>query len=219
VWVKDLRTGSLTKVTFGNVLDYRPHWFADDSALAFVAPRPPEQLAWDLYTVPASGGVDSLVLDLTNEIREGFFSPDGEWLVFQQQVADYGDLGAVRLGASETPIALTNTRTIQESDLELSPDGLWLAYESNAIGRPEVFVRRFPDTTATAQVSLEGGEQPVWGRNGRELFYLNSREELVVAEVTTGTSFTIRNRGRSSLSRSTDGILATTLRQTLSNSS
>ena len=194
VWVKDLETGSLTKLTFGNVLDYRPHWYAGDSAITFVAPRPPEQLAWDLYTVPAAGGADSLVLDLPNEIHEAFWSPDEEWLVFQHEITDLGDLGAVRRGATDALIALTDTRTIEENNLELSPDGRWLAYESNKFGRPEVYVRGFPDTSAMTQVSLEGGSDPVWGRNGRELFYVNARQELVVADVTSDGSFTVRSR-------------------------
>ena len=53
----------------------------------------------------------------------------------------------------------------------LSPDGRWLAYVTDETGRSEVYVKRFPDPGGRVQVSLTGGSEPVWNRNGRELFY------------------------------------------------
>ena len=60
-----------------------------------------------------------------------------------------------------------------ERNGEVSPDGRWLAYESNESGQFEVFVRPFPDVNKGRwQVSTGGGTQPLWARNGQELFYL-----------------------------------------------
>jgi serine/threonine-protein kinase len=80
----------------------------------------------------------------------------------------------------------------QEFHPALSPDGRWLAYNSNESGVAEVYVRPFPETaTAKWQVSTAGGREPAWARSGRELFYLNGRAEMVSAEVQTGTTFSV----------------------------
>ena len=67
---------------------------------------------------------------------------------------------------------LLHSAASDESNGEVSPDGRWLAYQSNESGREEVYVRPFPNVeTARRQVSTGGGTRPLWSRNGRELFY------------------------------------------------
>jgi hypothetical protein len=60
-----------------------------------------------------------------------------------------------------------------ERDARVSPDGAWIAYVSDENGRPEISVRSFSGPEHRFPVSREGGDQPVWGRDGRELFYVN----------------------------------------------
>ena len=98
------------------------------------------------------------------------------------------DLGT---GAERKPIPL-----IQSPDNKygafLSPDGRWLAYVSDESGRPEVYVRPFPNVrTARWQVSRAGGAEPVWAHSGRELFYRSGSGDLVAAAVTLGVSFQV----------------------------
>jgi Tol biopolymer transport system component len=74
----------------------------------------------------------------------------------------------------------------------LSPDGRWLAYASNESGQFEVYVRPFPETaTAKWQVSTAGGTEAAWASNGRELFYINGKGELVSAQITPGATFSL----------------------------
>jgi hypothetical protein len=74
----------------------------------------------------------------------------------------------------------------------LSPDGRWLAYASNESGTMEVYVRPFPETgTAKWQVSTAGGSQPTWAGSGRELFYVNGKNEMVSAGVRPGAAFSV----------------------------
>src|SRR5262249_2356541 len=106
-------------------------------------------------------------------------TPDGTRLVFRDGVARTGeDLMVVSLAGDATPggtghrvTPLLQTR-FNERNAEVSPDGRWLAYESDESGRDEIYVRPFPDVDAGRwPISADGGTRPVWARNGRELFY------------------------------------------------
>ena len=69
-----------------------------------------------------------------------------------------------------------------------SPDGQRIAYVSNESGRTEVYVQPYPGPGGKWQISTDGGSQPVWARNGRELFYLNGAKMMVV-EIATQPTF------------------------------
>jgi serine/threonine-protein kinase len=75
----------------------------------------------------------------------------------------------------------------------LSPDGHWLAYASNISGRYEVYVRPFPDSGGRVQVSVEGGNEPLWSRSGQTLFY-RSPQGIVAVKVFPGASFGLGDR-------------------------
>jgi serine/threonine-protein kinase len=100
-------------------------------------------------------------------------SPDGAWLVFREDTASGGnDLMMMSLQGElrAQPIIATS---FSERNAEISPDGRWLAYESNESGRYEIYVRPFPEVDRGRwQVSSGGGTRPLWARSGRELFYV-----------------------------------------------
>ena len=77
-----------------------------------------------------------------------------------------------------------------EAEAQFSPDGRWLAYQSNETGRNEIYVRPFPKIDGRWQISLSGGTRPAWARNGRELFYINNGKMMAVS-VTLEPSFTV----------------------------
>jgi Tol biopolymer transport system component len=99
-------------------------------------------------------------------------------------------------------VALTGNRTVvpvvtgpeTESMPRLSPDGKWLAYQSNESGRFEIYVRPFPESGARIQVSDNGGTEPLWGRSGRSLYYRGPANEVIEVGVTTGAQFSIGTR-------------------------
>jgi serine/threonine-protein kinase len=98
-------------------------------------------------------------------------SPDGSRVIFREGLPPY-DLNVLRLGNKRTTEALIRT-PFNEMNAEVSPDGRWLAYESNESGQQEIYVRPFPNVAGGRwQVSTEGGSRPLWARNGQELFYL-----------------------------------------------
>lgn len=72
-----------------------------------------------------------------------------------------------------------------------SPDGKYIAYASSESGRPEVYVRPTPPAAGRWQVSFDGGQQPTWRRDGKELFFQTPNRELVVVDVDTREAFTM----------------------------
>lgn len=104
-------------------------------------------------------------------------TPDGS-----QLVVDLGnDVAVVTLDGDSSPRVLLDTAFV-ERNMALSPDGRWLAYQSDESGELQVFVRPFPDVDAgRTQVSTTGGLQPLWGADGRELFYLTEEGVMGVA--------------------------------------
>jgi serine/threonine-protein kinase len=145
-----------------------------------------------LYRRAADGtGSDTLVLTLPQGIYEGAWSADGRWLLARLSgtLGQVGgrDIVAYQPGADSTARPVLASAEFDEKALALSPDGRWLAYESNESGRDEVYLRPFPNVEAGRwQVSTVGGVAPIWSRNGRELFYVNPAREMVVVPVAPG---------------------------------
>src|SRR5262249_49032752 len=95
------------------------------------------------------------------------FNTDGSWIWFETLQGDRTPRPFVRSAFS---IGWSN----------LSPDGRWLAYVSKEFSRYEVYLRPFPGAERMWQVSTDGGTEPVWNPNGRELFYRNGNKMMVV---------------------------------------
>jgi serine/threonine-protein kinase len=74
----------------------------------------------------------------------------------------------------------------------LSPDGDWLAYESNPTGTREIWVRRYPSGSSPVRVSANGGFEPIWNPDGREIFYLQGDDLMSVSVDTSGEAFTFK---------------------------
>lgn len=98
-------------------------------------------------------------------------APDGKQLVVLQQSPETGnDLALLTLGATQSPAMLVRTPAA-EGPAEISPDGRWLAYESDESGQRQIYVRPFPDVNGGRwQISPSGGGRPLWAPNGSELF-------------------------------------------------
>ena len=135
----------------------------------------------------------TLVLPLEVSSQSMGWSEDGRWLVYQRQgpvrgYQEYDIFGyQPDLGSPPVPLVATG---FSERNPALSPDGRWLAYESNRSGRFEVYVKPFPNVDVPGwKVSADGGLEPSWAHNRQELFYTNGDNELVVVEYETDPSF------------------------------
>ena len=121
-------------------------------------------------------------------------TPDGKGLIFIESrespggTGDRGDVMLLPLSVERRPQTLVQTR-FSETNAELSPNGRWLAYQSNESGNEEVYVVPFPKVaTSKTRVSPSGGGRPVWARNGREIFYV-SMSALMSVPVTADSTF------------------------------
>jgi len=115
-------------------------------------------------------------------------SADGRFVLFTR-ARNLGDIGVLALAGDRKPEILLDSEH-DEREPGFSPDGRWMAYSSSEPGQFEIFVRRFPLTDEKWQVSSGGGLQPIWGHDGRELFYINLDRQLMVVPLSTGTTFT-----------------------------
>jgi dipeptidyl aminopeptidase/acylaminoacyl peptidase len=109
------------------------------------------------------------------------WSPDGKYLVLTVRGRDIWTL-PVQVGAAPRPLL---TESYTERDARVSPDGQWLAYVSDESGRPEVSVRSLTGPSRRFVVSSGGGDQPVWRRDGRELFFAATEGRLQAVSVRT----------------------------------
>ncbi len=192
IWVKQLPDGPVSRVSFHDAGDFRPRWMPDGRTLMFGSNRTGEGTG-GLYARPADGtGADSLIRRASTGIFEARWSPDGQWLVFRTggTVNQVGgrDIVGIRPNVDSVPVPVISTPYDEEA-IAISPNGRWLAYESNETGRTEVFVRPFPNTNdGKWQVSNGGGVAPLWSRDGRELFYVDGGRNMVAAAVASGIS-------------------------------
>jgi Tol biopolymer transport system component len=86
------------------------------------------------------------------------------------------------------PFARVETE-FEENQPKLSPDGRWLAYRSNESKRNELYVVSFPEPSEKWQISTDGGQSPVWSRDGRELFYYSADNKVMAVEIKPGAQF------------------------------
>lgn len=131
-------------------------------------------------------------------VLEVLFASDGASLLFREgdvSGGDVPDLLSIDLTADAEAAPLFQS-AFSEHSLELSHDERWIAYESDASGGSEVYVRPYPDADAQTQVSTNGGHAPVWAHNGREIFYVDDDQYMVVATYDTEPTFTVTARQR-----------------------
>ncbi|HEX5577227.1 MAG TPA: protein kinase [Gemmatimonadaceae bacterium] len=187
VWSRDLVSGSLTRLASEGTYSYRPFWSADGQRVFFSTDR---LVNPSLYSVVADGSSPPQVAkENSRAIDEGQISADGKWLIHRVGSGSGRDIYVSAVEGDTAARPLVNDEA-EEYSPALSPDGRWLAYGATSTDRSEIYVRPFPDTRrARWQVSRNGGTEPVWSPDGRELFYRNAQGFLVAAQLQPGPAF------------------------------
>jgi len=180
IWIWNAAARTLGRLTFDPVPDGYPVWTLDGKRILFHSQRSGRQ---HLHSLQADGigDMEQLTQD-SNPLAATSLTPDGRQLVATQSATKTGsDLVLVRLDATPRVEPLIST-SFDEENGEISPDGRWLAYESNELGQSEVYVRPFPHVNGGRwQVSIGGGRQPLWAPGGHELFYIAPRQRALIA--------------------------------------
>jgi Tol biopolymer transport system component len=176
IWLTDLSRRTETRFTFDPARKRTPVWSPDGRRVAFASDRAGR---YNLYEHAADGGgQDELLLQSDHTKYVNDWSRDGRSLLYQE--IDPKSMYALWVlpmdGASgpRKPVPLLRT-AYDERNGKFSPDGRWVAYESNESGRYEIYVLPFPASAAAggkSMVSRAGGTQPHWRADGREIYYL-----------------------------------------------
>jgi tRNA A-37 threonylcarbamoyl transferase component Bud32 len=186
LWVEDFARKVSTRLTFDPADDSYPVWSPDDSRVAFLSQR---SGGGDVYGKFSSGtGSDELIFTSPVGKLPRCFSPDGLFLLFES-LNSKTKLDQEVLSLSDRKVAPFLHSEFDEAQGDFSPDGRYVAYSSNESGRFEVYVQPFPGPGGKWQVSTAGGADPVWRRDGKELFYLAPDHKLMAVAVRTGATF------------------------------
>jgi serine/threonine protein kinase len=168
IWIWDFACGTLTRSTLDPGADGYPVWTPNGRRLIFGSERTHPGIA-NVFWQAADGTSPAESLTQGDRPQTPWsISPDGTLLLF----GEGGDLASVSLESEHRVQMLTKTPSTERNG-EISPDGRWIAYESDESGQFEIYVRPFPKIdTGRWQISTAGGTRPVWAKNGQELFYM-----------------------------------------------
>ena len=186
IWLYDFARPTLTALTTADSSSQSAVWTRDGTRVIYRATR---QGFRNVYWKAADGSGDEERLGRHDNMQTPMsLSRDGTHVVFGQGDPTTGsDLWTLSLEDSRTTTAFLRTRA-SENNASVSPDGRWVAYASNESGRTEIYVQPFPGPGGKTTVSTNGGYEPVWSRDGRELFY-RSGDALMVVAVSTRSDF------------------------------
>ena len=190
VWIRDVVRGVSSRFTFDAAAEVNPVWSPDGRRIAYTSRA---KGPGDLMVKDASGTreAEPLLVSPSEEKYISHWSRDGKYLLYSVRGEGHEgwDIFALPLDGDRTPRPIVKT-SFQETWATLSPDGRYIAYQSNESGRTEVYVHEFPDARNKWQISTSGGTQAHWRGDGKELFY-RVGTALMAVPVTTGETLTI----------------------------
>jgi Tol biopolymer transport system component len=189
LWFLDIERGVSSRFTSDPGFELSPVWSPDGKWIAYF--REGKQI--DLVVSPfgRKGPAQVLFEGEAGKPKSCWpqdWSRDGRFLLCERYFPDKkdSDLWAIPINGDRTAFPVVET-TFSEANGQFSPDGRWVAYQSDESGRREIWVQSFPDSGRKVQISSDGGVQVRWRRNGNELFYLTPDNRLIAVPVRLGT--------------------------------
>jgi Tol biopolymer transport system component len=185
IWQIDLLHATTTRFTFEPGADSRPIWSPDGKQIAFASNR--EGLP-KLYLKPVSGAVaEERIIPQSAQTQGQYpldWSRDGRYILYEELGGGSGaQLWLLPMtGGDRKPFPFLQT-SFNETLGQFSPDGKWVAYTSDESGRYEVYARGFPGASSKFQISNNGGTEPRWRGDGKEIYYVAPDDKLMAAAV------------------------------------
>jgi serine/threonine protein kinase len=188
IWVEDLAHDRRVRVTMDPQPDMMPVWSPDSRLIAYVTGLPPGRPGPRHLRIAAADGtgvIRELACPGGDACEPTDWTRDGRYLIVTVRHASGSDVWKVPAGAhgDAEPIL---AEPFDERDARLSPDGRWIAFVSNEQRRAEVFVRSLSGPPFRTSISGEGGDQPVWSRDGEQLYFVDPHGRLQVVAVSLG---------------------------------
>jgi hypothetical protein len=189
IWVYDLARGLPARTSFSGLTVFGPVWSPDGLALA-ISHSTPQASGDHMYLLQADGtGKEEPLEQPSFESLANYptsWSPNGHLLLFDHQdKSGKISIWVLPLSGDRKPYTFLETPFNAQMGT-FSPDGHWVAYVSNDSGKDEIYVVPFPNPGARVQVSIAGGSQPRWRRDGREIYYLSPEAKIMAVELPTG---------------------------------
>jgi WD40 repeat protein len=179
LWDADLATGVFSRLTTAPGMDADPSWSPDERTIVFTSARLGR---FTPFVKDRVSGKEEPLVASDDPVVVDQWTPDGRFVIVRG--AGGKRIYAVPMGQDRTPHLVFDTPYVKD-EVHVSPDGRWVAFNANESGRWQVYVAAFPTFTSKQQVSAEGGVQPQWRADGRELFYLASDGSMMSVPVNT----------------------------------
>jgi Tol biopolymer transport system component len=182
IWLHELARNSDSRFTFGPTFNEFAVWSPDGKYIAYLAN---DKDGFSIHRKATSGVVQDEVLDADARLKRPLdWSHDGQYII--EEVPSNSktgiDVWVLPLGGDKKAFPYLNTEA-NEGNAKLSPDGQFLAYQSDESKRDEIYVQTFPKQGGKWEVSTNGGSYPTWSRDGKELFFLAPDGKMMAAEV------------------------------------
>jgi Tol biopolymer transport system component len=177
LWVYDLASDATSRLTFDDSQDFLPSWMPDGERVIYTTLTHGDATMPVLTIMPVDGSGES------RELGPGIapcVSSDGKYLAYMRFGGGGNlDVSYMSLDGPSEPVPVMETGAMEQLP-RISPDGRYLAYQSDASGRFEIYLTRFPDGTGRWQVSSGGGTFPRWGKSSGKLFYVQDNDLMEV---------------------------------------
>jgi Tol biopolymer transport system component/tRNA A-37 threonylcarbamoyl transferase component Bud32 len=189
VWMIDIARGVPLRITFDPASEWSPSWSLDGSRLTFASSRNGTN---HIYEKSATGvGNEDLVFSSDSNEIPVHRSRDGRYIVFSR-LKPQGQTGVDTwvLDTSQKKATPYTESPFDKAQARISPDGKWVVYTTNDSGTYQIVVQTFPDPKGGKwQITAQGGIEPKWSRDGRELYYLALDGKMMAVPVKIDRSF------------------------------